>query len=600
MITLKTLRWSNMFSYGEDNIIDFTKNTISQVVGPNGSGKTSILHILEEILFNKNSKGYRKSGIINRNIKSSFYSGTLVFNIDGTEYELSVKRAAASQKVILLKNGEDISQHTASSTYDLIEKLFKIDFKTSSQIISQNSKSSLQFLTTTDTLRKKFLIDLLNYEIYLEIYDQTKEIHKKEFDNLKILEVEQKHLLDWVKNNSGTKYVVRSLKIVPDRPKELETKIRELTQQISTIDSTCNNIRNNNQYIEMRNAIPLEALVEDTTVTSLVDLQSRVAVLKSDISALKSRQLKIQKLKGKCHECLQDIHETFTAQQLRDCESDIQLKSDELNIINKDLVFYTAKNNRARVVKKYIEDFEKYSNLIDTSLPTEEPNKGELEAELKTLRLAEHNILSEIQLVNEYNKEVTEDNAKVDLINSQRVDIQVKLDKVTNKIQGQTELVNELEILKKAFSTNGLVAYKIENSVKELEDLTNSYLEELSDGRFQLFFIINNDKLNVVIKDNGIDVEIEALSAGELSRVTTSTLLAIRKLMSTLSKSQINLLFLDETLDVLDAEGKEKLIEILLKETNLNTFLISHAYTHPLLSKVIVTKERNISKVEQL
>ena len=33
-----------------------------------------------------------------------------------------------------------------------------------------------------------------------------------------------------------------------------------------------------------------------------------------------------------------------------------------------------------------------------------------------------------------------------------------------------------LEILKKAFSTNGLLAYKIENLVKDLEQLTNEYL----------------------------------------------------------------------------------------------------------------------------
>ncbi len=172
-----------------------------------------------------------------------------------------------------------------------------------------------------------------------------------------------------------------------------------------------------------------------------------------------------------------------------------------------------------------------------------------------------------------------------------------KLELVKSKLATQQELVSELDILKKAFSTNGLVAYKIENNIKELEQLTNEYLEELSDGRFQMFFIINNDKLNVVIKDDGVDVEIESLSTGELSRVTTATLLAIRKLMATLSKSQINLLFLDETLDVLDDEGKEKLIDILVKETNLNTFLISHGYRHPLLQTVSVVKSKKISRL---
>jgi len=84
-----------------------------------------------------------------------------------------------------------------------------------------------------------------------------------------------------------------------------------------------------------------------------------------------------------------------------------------------------------------------------------------------------------------------------------------------------------LEVLKKAFSTNGLLAYKIESLVKDLEELANKYLAELSDGRFNLQFVINNDKLNVEVDDNGKAVEILALSSGELARVNIATLIAI-------------------------------------------------------------------------
>jgi DNA repair exonuclease SbcCD ATPase subunit len=152
--------------------------------------------------------------------------------------------------------------------------------------------------------------------------------------------------------------------------------------------------------------------------------------------------------------------------------------------------------------------------------------------------------------------------------------------------------------LKKAFSTNGLLAYKIENLVKDLEELTNEYLADLSDGRFSLEFVVLNDKLNVEIDDNGKSVEILALSAGELARVNTSTLLAIRKLMSSISKSRINVLFLDEVTNVLDEQGKERLVEILLREENLNTYIVSHGWTHPLLSKIEVIKEQKISRLE--
>jgi ABC-type molybdenum transport system ATPase subunit/photorepair protein PhrA len=68
--------------------------------------------------------------------------------------------------------------------------------------------------------------------------------------------------------------------------------------------------------------------------------------------------------------------------------------------------------------------------------------------------------------------------------------------------------------------------------------------------------------------------------------------------MQSLSQSRINLLILDETIEALDVDGKEKLIEVLLKEESLNTVLVSHGFSHPLLEKVHVVKRNNISKIE--
>ena len=49
---------------------------------------------------------------------------------------------------------------------------------------------------------------------------------------------------------------------------------------------------------------------------------------------------------------------------------------------------------------------------------------------------------------------------------------------------------------------------------------------------------------------------------------------------------------------VLDEAGKERLVEILQQENDLNVFLISHDFTHPLIEKVSITKQNNISKIE--
>lgn len=61
MITLQTLKWDNCFSYGAGNELQLNDNTVTQILGTNGMGKSSIPLIIEEALYNKNSKGIKKS-----------------------------------------------------------------------------------------------------------------------------------------------------------------------------------------------------------------------------------------------------------------------------------------------------------------------------------------------------------------------------------------------------------------------------------------------------------------------------------------------------------------------------------------------------------
>ena len=44
--------------------------------------------------------------------------------------------------------------------------------------------------------------------------------------------------------------------------------------------------------------------------------------------------------------------------------------------------------------------------------------------------------------------------------------------------------------------------------------------------------------------------------------------------------------------------GREKIVEVLLAEEGLNTYIVSHGWTHPLLEKIEVIKENNISRLE--
>jgi len=170
MITLKKLSWNNAFSYANNNSINLDENPLTQLVGINGSGKTSIPLILQEVLYGKNIKNIKKQAIPNRHTNISGYNIVLNLCVDDTDnYTIELNRKTAI-RLKFLKNGKDISSHTSTETYKSIAKVIGVDdFKTFTQLIYQSSTGSLEFLTATDTNRKKFsncsFLVLLSYRV---------------------------------------------------------------------------------------------------------------------------------------------------------------------------------------------------------------------------------------------------------------------------------------------------------------------------------------------------------------------------------------------------------------------------------------------------
>ena len=209
--------------------------------------------------------------------------------------------------------------------------------------------------------------------------------------------------------------------------------------------------------------------------------------------------------------------------------------------------------------RKIENDWKDLFRSIDNSLPAQPLDPVELKGRANRIQERISDAKDRMVRLTRENEAITKRNTRIQVILEQTEEFQQELFELNEVLDLETATASNLEVLKKAFSTNGLLAYKIENLVKELEELTNNYLAELSDGRFTLEFVVSNDKLNVQITDNGNIVDILALSSGELARVNTATLIAIRKLMSSISKSRINILFLDEVINVLDELGREKI-----------------------------------------
>ena len=605
-IVLNKLTFSNMFSYGKNNVIDLSNNRITQLTAPNGSGKSSIAMIIQETLFNKNIKGIKKTDILNRWSKEKSWSTSLTFTKDDTNYQVDVVRSGAQTKVKLIENGTDISDHKVLDTYKKIADIVGTDFEVFSQLTYQSSTDLLEFLKATDANRKKFLINLFNLEKYIAIGDRVKNKSTEADREYNRLIGELKTIEDFLALTSIP--AKQTEKDVPNIDEALQREIGVLQQELHNYEATCKKIDKNNMYLDERDTlefnsgmtVPEEFLFHD----DYQEIKNNIVVLRSEITTLENDITKVR-VNDTCPSCGQRV----------DTSHLIKLKEDLKDALNEKTTFYqeamekaTKWSNEIKQIdnkkkeytenKRKIERFEHLTQLIDNNLAKDYPDVGNIKSKINELQ-SKYNIqANDSKDAQEHNKQVSIHNARVDALIDQKNDFTVRQQSVKDDTLSKSNQINSLNILKKAFSTSGIVAFKLENLTKELEVSINYYLSILSDGQFQVEFKLDKEKLNISVINNGIATPIETVSGGEFSRIQTSILLAIRSLLSKLGGSSVNLLFLDEITGVIDDEGKDKLVEVLQKEDNLNVFLISHDFTHPLIDKVSIVKDDNISSIQ--
>jgi DNA repair exonuclease SbcCD ATPase subunit len=597
MITLQTLKWDNCFSYGSGNELQLNDNTVTQILGTNGMGKSSIPLIIEEALYNKNSKGIKKADIPNRYVNNG-YNIYLSFTKDEDRYEITVNRKT-NIKVKLEKNGTDISSHTATNTYKTLQEVLGVDFKTFSQLVYQNTNASLQFLTATDANRKKFLIDLLHLEGYVELFEVFKGASKEVSSRSATIAGKLATVEKWLKDNKlSDTFILPMLDLQIDTSED-EKALSSIMVEIENISEKNIKINTNNTYKRLLDQIDVMAIQKSkvTNYESYDALQEELGSLQAAATGAQRTLTKLEKLKEECPTCKQPIDVSAEKAMIDVERGNLLTAQEKINEIKPRIIQIKENNAEFERNAKGQRDWEDLLRSFDRTLPTSILDQEQLEDSLLLVQDRLREAKKQLAENAAENERRTKLNTRIQVIQEQTAEFVEQQEEYDGKLLGNQKLESELDVLKKAFSTNGLLAYKIENLVGELEELANEYLAELSDGRFTLEFVVSNDKLNVEITDNGNVVDILALSSGELARVNTATLIAIRKLMSSISKSKINILFLDEVTNVLDDQGREKLVEVLLRE-DLNTYIVSHGWSHPLLEKIEVVKDGNISTLE--
>lgn len=453
-------------------------------------------------------------------------------------------------------------------------------------------------MTATDTARKKFLIDLFDLSEYTRLFEVFKEEAKNVSLETSALEGKVSTIERWKLSNSALTTEYMPISEVPERP-DFSSEIGEISAKISSAESTNSRILKNNSLKNKLANIPVEDLTNQIgPEESFEEIQKELGQVQAEKSSADAIVKKLSGLRDKCPTCLQDIDKDFYTSLLNDNQTLSSSLEERAIEIEKEISRIKKSNSLIQKAKLELSEYEKLQAQIDNSIGDNFIDATELEEELLKIKNTLSDIDKRIAAITSSNNEAIRHNSKIDTYLEQNEELSVQLIQFREELTVLNNKLKNLEVLKKAFSTNGLIAYKLENLVKDLEVFTNEYLAELSDGRFTIEFSISSDKLNVIVTDEGKEISISSPSSGELARINISTLLAIRKLMSSISKNTINVLFLDEVISVLDDYGRERLVEILLKTEGLNTFLVSHSWTHPLVDKLEIRKKEGISWID--
>lgn len=606
------LGYENMLSYRDKTVINFQEPGVTVVTGPNGAGKSSIPTILEELLYNKNSHGLTKQEIPHRYSESPHYSGYVIFVQDNETYKV-VKTVKSTQKLQLFKNGQDISSHTATQTYQSIEQIIGLDFNTFSKLVNQSMDSSLDFLSATDQKRKEFLVSLQNLERYYEVEELIKADKKKVETELTKVSARVTTQKKWL----------QSLDIPPvmdlvDEPTTEEidlwnAEIQQSRQEMGEIKTQLNYADQTNQRVSSHklkvvNAVAQVERAKKNAIQKFIDCAqapetSQLPKVTYELGQLSSRMADIKqkhtKLKAEaqvtqCPTCKSSLDRSQTVQLANELAQEYkQLKADAEKLQETKQLM-----ERYDEYQKAVQEVDRLTEVLnqleqeDVGEPTDvESLKHEsivLSNRIRDLEAKIQQKNKEIAQARRANDEIRASNAARESKLEQARQYKTDLEESEALEQELSQQVQDLQLLQK--STKDLVGYKIESNIKVFESLINHNLQELSDGQFGVGFELDKTKLGVVVFDHGTRVSLKALSSGEKSLVHVATLLAIRDTMVHSYGEDLNLLFLDEVISVLDPEKKDVLVSLLLKITNMSIFLVSHGYSNQLTKSLLVEK----------
>jgi len=517
---LKHFEFSNMFSYGENNRVNFTKlNGIIGMFAPNAAGKSSLLDALSFCLFDTCTRAFKADNVLNNKKKDFFCK--VNFEIDGQNY--FVERVAKKQRNGHVKvdvdfylygdDGEKVSMNgdQRRTTNANIRKVIGSyeDFLLTT--LSSQINNSV-FIDKTQKEKKTLLAQFMGLEIFDKLWvtateeikdvaavlknfkknDWEKELvdikeQKKQFKETHNQLLDEKTAIQIKKKSIEKNIITLSKKLKPtDKSVEDIDNLKEnkniLSETLSNID---NELGESSTRVEKTNLLENELRMkiqnhkDETTEEKFVELEkleSEKREIEIDLDKIKikvrAKLDKIEKLGDleydkECEYCMKN---PFTLDAI-ETKKKLETDKDEVKKDLSKLDSTVHQINHLYHIRERKTDLDTNLNKLQQILSL----KNELDSKIVLLEEKRKNVLHQISSVEEKVMKYYEQ--EKDIIYNQQIEteidnIQIELDNITTQYDSLNDSINNIfgEIKVVDTKRRGIL-----DNIKKVEELESRY-----------------------------------------------------------------------------------------------------------------------------
>lgn len=526
---IESIKFKNFASYG--NLIQEIKfeDEITELfltLGKNGHGKTTIANAIVYALYGK-VEGIKMADLPNRINKELWVE----IKLKCGNIEVEIERGLAPSIFSVRLNGVEFDKAGKRSVQEYLEEeVYGIPYHVFKNIIILSVNDFKSFLTMNNHDKKQIVDRMFGFSILNEMQQNVKEQRKTLKSDIALYDRELAQITENIQQVN-----IKLNELMEESDAKNKEKINELKKSLQRYV-------NNKKALEEAQEKIKEKL--GTFNENLSESQTNEWQLKSELKSLR-KKLKLYE-SNVCPTCESPLTTDFHQDRKQEIIEQEQNLPNQIKEIK----------DEVEDIKNQIQNLQNKDHAVREKVSALNTNIGNLKRELLKIKesLGDVDNFSHLQqIIKDFEeREIKKSEAK-HLINSEYY---------------------FLENLEDILGEDGVKNLAVKTILPGL----NTNIAAMGQTMHLPFHIRFDEKFNCIINHLGEEINPMTLSTGERKKADFIIIIAIIKILK-LRFPQLNMLFLDELLSSVDADGVHNILKILsqvIKEIGLNTFIINH------------------------